>query len=98
LEDDILLPDTSRSFATSVIAEDRTGCTRYAQVPVINVGLLVLSSLRLRHKSYIALKKLDSFGTYTFDHSGAPYQRKTGALFSYQWGALFFPQKVDDLF
>ena len=34
------------------------------------------------------------------NHSGAPYQRKAGALFSYATqdrGELFFSQKVDDL-
>ena len=37
------------------------------------------------------------------NHSGAPYQRKTGALFSYAkprfsylWRCTFFPKKVDD--
>jgi len=39
------------------------------------------------------------------NHSGAPYQRKAGALFSYVkpgfsylWRCTFFPKKVDDLF
>ena len=39
------------------------------------------------------------------NHSGAPYQRKAGALFSYAkpgfsylWRCTFFPKKVDDIF
>ena len=65
-------------------------------------GCVLSTEGRNHHALHLTTRQYDPLYQGRINHSGAPYQRKAGALFSYAkpgfsylWRCTFFPKKVD---